>query len=902
MPSWPMPLTSSAAFRRISAHTSSFIKHLNAMTLSLVMIATLWAGVLLKIEDQRLSELANASRTAESISRLFEENILRSIGEMDKSLLYLRRSLNTKNSQTTAQSLIESQDLLSVLIVQLAIIDANGMMIASNAQAKPSTPINLSDREHFRVHAKGTQDSLYISAPLIGRASKAWSVQLTRRINNPDGTFGGVVVASFNPNHFNHFYGKLNLWKTANYSIIGHDGIVRATNGIGEVGQYSLGQNLIDTEIMRQISALKEGNATYVRTPRGETTPRITTVRNVSGYQLAVSVTIAESEVLAQSRVDAKKAIVVGLLLSLLVAAAALHIRRTEQRAARKSEQLQLTLDHMSQGIIMVTQDLEVPIINKKFVELLEVSEDFLISTPKFDKLVQYQLEQGEFSNTPIPEGVSVESHFGPENIRENISVYERQRPNGSVLEVRTVKTNDNGFVRTFTDVTQRHLAQSRVTRLANEDALTGLANRRVLHNSVEELCDRTRSEASTEAAATSFAVLCLDLDRFKIVNDTLGHPTGDLLLQAVAKRLKSSTRTTDILARCGGDEFAVILAGGADASISEIVARRLVDALARPYEINGHQVLISASIGIALFPQDGKNVDDIMVAADLALYTAKAQGRNAYCFFQKQMNDEVRLRRQTEMELRDAIRNSELELHYQPIIALDRDAITGFEALIRWNHPTRGMVSPADFIPIAEDSGLIIPLGEWALQEACRQAMEWPENIKVAVNLSPIQFTTKDLVKSIERVLIETGLNAERLELEITERILIHDHESTLLILHAIRNLGVQVSMDDFGTGYSSLSYLQSFPFSKIKIDRAFVSRLGTTNDAGVIVRSVIEIAKSLGMKTTAEGVETNSQHDCLNALDCDEAQGYLYSRPVPAMRIAELLATWKVPRSIAA
>ncbi len=398
------------------------------------------------------------------------------------------------------------------------------------------------------------------------------------------------------------------------------------------------------------------------------------------------------------------------------------------------------------------------------------------------------------------------------------------------------------------------------------------------------------------------FAVLFLDLDRFKVVNDTLGHRIGDLLLQEVANRLKQALPTNGVLARLGGDEFAVVVTSVESRPLLEAMANSLTEVVGQTYEIDGHRIRSSVSIGIAVGPHDGDNADDLLMAADLALYAVKAGTRGTYRFYQKSMNEEINNRRQIEMDLREAIERNELELHYQPIIDLQRNVVTGFEALSRWRHPVRGFVPPAVFIPAAEDSGLILPLGAWALTEACRRAAEWPDDLKIAVNLSPVQFLTPNLYDAIRSVLAETGLAPHRLELEITERLFMEDSEKTLSTLHRLKQLGVRIAMDDFGTGYSSLSYLRSFPFDKIKVDRTFVSDLAGGTEHVVIVQAVVSIARALGMTTTAEGVETIGQQQFLAALGCDEGQGYLFGVPVPIEGVQEIIAAWAAEKTLAA
>ena len=366
------------------------------------------------------------------------------------------------------------------------------------------------------------------------------------------------------------------------------------------------------------------------------------------------------------------------------------------------------------------------------------------------------------------------------------------------------------------------------------------------------------------------------------------------MLLQEVAKRLESSLPASDILARLGGDEFAVIVPTITSLVDLETLAKKIVDAVVQPYEIDGYQIRSSVSIGIAVGPRDGDDVDELLMAADLALYAVKADGRGAYKFYNRAMNSDLNDRRELEMNLRDAIERNELELHYQPVIDLSRNVITGFEALARWNHPTKGMVPPAIFIPVAEDSGLIVPIGEWALKEACRQAAQWPNALRIAVNLSPVQILAPNLPEIVQQALSDSGLAPQRLEIEITERIIMEDTERTLSNLRRLKELGVRIAMDDFGTGYSSLSYLRRFPFDKIKVDRTFVSDLAEGTEHVVIVQAVVSIARALGLTTTAEGVEIGFQRDYLKALGYDEAQGFLFSPAVPIEQVPALIAQW--------
>ncbi|HEV7874894.1 MAG TPA: EAL domain-containing protein, partial [Enterovirga sp.] len=415
-------------------------------------------------------------------------------------------------------------------------------------------------------------------------------------------------------------------------------------------------------------------------------------------------------------------------------------------------------------------------------------------------------------------------------------------------------------------------------------DPLSGLANRLFFGQRLDGAL------AALPEMDSALAVLFIDLDRFKDVNDTYGHKAGDELIQLVAQRLVNVIRSTDTLARFGGDEFAIIQTGLRSAADAEGLAKRILDALTQPFAISDTQVIVGASIGVALAPENGNNRETLMRLADTALYQAKSEGRNRYSFFQARMDETIRMRKTVEDDLRRAITENELVLEYQPLFSSDGEKIVGLEALVRWPHPTKGLISPSEFIAIAEERGLIMPLGEWVLRRACEDCKRWPD-IRIAVNVSPIQFRHRNYVETVVRVLEETNFDPTRLELELTEGVVVEDADAAEDAMMELRALGVHLALDDFGTGYSSLIYLRRFAFDKIKIDRSFLESMEATGESAILVHSIVHLGRALGLTVTAEGVETKEQHRFLQALGCHQLQGFLFSKPVPRAEIDRML-----------
>jgi diguanylate cyclase (GGDEF)-like protein len=548
----------------------------------------------------------------------------------------------------------------------------------------------------------------------------------------------------------------------------------------------------------------------------------------------------------------------------------------------RQNLRFDAALANMAQGLCMFDGDGRLVVCNQQYLDIYGFSPEVVKPGISLRRVLEHSVAVGNHTGRPVEELHRV---FTEQFSVSHAFIYHNVLADGRIVALSHEPMKGGGWVTTHEDITERKAAEDHISYLARHDSLTGLPNRLVFRETLEAALTHSRREAR-------IAVFCIDIDRFKTVNDTLGHAAGDALLKEIARRLEGCLRNTDTVARLGGDEFAVVQVAAEQPVAATLLADRMIAALGDAFEIDGHLVNIGTSIGISVAPDDGREPDQLLRNADLALYRAKAEGRGQHRFFAPEMDERMQARRALELDLRRALANREFELAYQPFVATDTGAISGFEALLRWRHPKRGVVMPAEFVTLAEEIGLVTSIGEWVLREACAVAAAWPKDVRIAVNLSPAQFRTGTLLAAIADCLPASGLAPDRLELEITEGVLLGDNEETLKTLHALRGMGVRIAMDDFGTGYSSLSYLRAFPFDKIKIDRSFVHDLSSGGESMAIVRAVMGLGKSLGMSTTAEGIETEAQLEQLKAVGCSEVQGYLLGRPMSAQSAATLLA----------
>ena len=756
------------------------------------------------------------------------------------------------------------------------LFDANGDLINSS-EVWPVPDINISDRDYFKAFKSGAETAPIRIELLRGRIAGQWATIVAHKLTGPKGEFIGIVTRTILPSIFEKYFASVALREGAAISMYQRDGTLLARYPHVE---HMIGSNVRSSNIYRYISS-PSGRGTIRLTSPIDGQERLASANALRSFPLAIVASLTVDTALADWRDQTRFLIIVASLSAVVIAFMLFFfVRKLLQQHRTEKQRLDTAINNMSQGLLLYDSSERLVVCNQRYVSMYGLSPDVVKPGLRFRDLVIHRKETGSFKGDVDAFVTSVRRNVAVGKITHNTV----ETADGRLIQI-VNQPLKSGWLTTHEDITERTQAEEQIRHLAHYDALTDLPNRALFH-------ERLRQEIAQTAADRQLAVLYIDIDEFKSLNDSLGHMIGDELLKSVALRLSACIEGSDFVARLGGDEFAIVKTGVRDSSDVADLAARALDTIRAPYDCLGHQVTSDASIGIALVPQHGTDLDQILKNADLAMYAAKSAGRRTWRFFEPAMDAHVRARRVLETDLRKAIADEALEVYYQPCLSLLNNRITGCEALLRWRHPERGMVSPAEFIPIAEETGLINELGEWVLAKACAEATAWPEGINLAVNVSPVQFKSGTLALKIVAALAASGLPANRLELEITEAVLIRDDDAALEILHQLRAIGVRIALDDFGTGYSSLSYLQRFPFDKIKIDRCFVNDLAEAGGSS-IVQAVVNIATARHMTTTAEGVETKRQQELLRALGCTEIQGYLFSAPKPAAQVREILFT---------
>ena len=847
------------------------------------------AFLVLQFRDRTIAaaerELAN---TAQVLSRHFDQQLTslqRIHGEVQNYTseegIDTPQAFEQRMSTREVHEMLRSKLQAFPHVGALNLFDAKGRVINSSQDGSlPS--VNISDRRYFNEFVSGKPVPETIVEAVKSKVTGRWTVIFARRILGRNGQIIGIAVRGVEPIHFEEFCASLALDKETSVSMILRDGTIFARY---PHDASLVGRNIAGTALFQKVLALN-GKASGRFASLSDGKERLGSVRPLANSPILVVTTTPTAHALANWRAQTKlqfgaallAVAVVIITITLIVRQLKWQHRAAQRLLSEKSQHLDTAINNMTQGLLLFSASGHLVICNQSYLDMFGLSSEVVKPGCHLRDMILHRKEQGSFTGD-VDEYCARFTDLHHEEIQDTIV----DVPDGRKIRLIYKRSPDGGWATTLEDVTERSRFEARIEHLAHYDALTDLPNRALFQLHAEEMVARLPK--------APFAILYIDIDEFKGINDSLGHSIGDEFLRTVSLRLKTCVRSEDFVARLGGDEFAVVQHGvSSEVEVDALIAA-IYDALRLPFDCHGHRLSADASIGVALAPRDGSDLMGLLKSADLAMYAAKAAGRRVHRFFAPGMETEANARRELECDMRAAMAEGGFEVHYQPLADLGSEKIVGCEALLRWRHPLRGMISPAEFVPLAEETGLIQEIGQWVLDTACREAARWPSHVRVAVNVSPVQFKSQTLALNVASALAKSGLDARRLELEITEAVLIADDEAALTTFEQLRELGVHIALDDFGTGYSSLRYLHRFPFDKIKIDRAFVKEVTDDTGSSSIIKAVVGIASERNMITTAEGVETRSQLERVRALGCTQMQGFLFSAARPAHEIRAML-----------
>ena len=872
-------------FRRVSA-----IQWLIFSGVGIVLAITVATVCLvLQFRDRTMEaaehELAN---TAQVLSRHFDQQLTVLQRIHDEVQNYARdEGIDTPEAFEQGMSTRGVHDMLRAKLQAfphvgaLNLFNTKGRLINST-QDGPLPSINISSRHYFKEFTSGRPVPETILEARKSNVTGNWTVVFGRRIVGRNGEIIGFASRGVEPIHFEEFCASLALDDETSILMILRDGTIIARYPHDDT---LVGRNIADTALFQKVLA-SNGSASGRFASLGQGEERLGSVRPLANFPILVVATTPTAHALADWWAQTKLQFVAALLAVMVVIITIFLIVRQlkrQHRAAQrllvvKSQHLDTAINNMTQGLLLFSATGHLVICNQSYLDMFGLSSDVVKPGCHLRDLILHRKQLGSFSGDVDEYCAKFLDPYHKEIQDTLVDV-----PDGRKIRLIYKRSPDGGWATTLEDVTERSRFEARIEHLAHYDALTDLPNRTLFQLHAEEMV--------AQLPRAPFAILYIDIDEFKGINDSLGHLIGDEFLRTVSSRLKTCVGVNDFVARLGGDEFAVVQHGAVNEADVDALLDRIYVALRMPFDCHGHRLSADASIGVALAPRDGSDLMGLLKSADLAMYAAKAAGRRVHRFFEPGMKTEANARRELERDMRAAMAEGGFEVHYQPLADLDSEKIVGCEALLRWRHPLRGMISPAEFIPLAEETGLIQEIGQWVLDTACREAEKWPSHVRIAVNVSPVQFKSQTLALNVASSLAKSGLDPRRLELEITEAVLIGDDEAALTTFAQLRELGVHIALDDFGTGYSSLRYLHRFPFDKIKIDRAFVKEVTDDTGSSSIIKAVVGIATERNMITTAEGVETRRQFETVRDLGCTQMQGYLFSAARPAHEIRAML-----------
>jgi diguanylate cyclase (GGDEF)-like protein len=870
----------------------SAIQWLILSAAALVIAITLGTGYFAMQYRERALEVAERelNNSALLLSRHFDQQLLDLQHVQEDVVTSLRADgVHTADDFESKMSTLSAHEMLrtklSVLphVGALNLWSARGWLVNSS-EMWPVPDKTITDRHYFQQFMSDQPAPDVIVEPVVSRVTKVWTTVFARKIVGRQGEIIGFAVRGVEPSHFEDFVASLALDSDTAISMIHRDGTVIARYPKDD---RLIGLNVAGTEAFQRALAV-DGNISGRFTSARLSEDKVGAVRSLVHFPILIVATTRTEAALADWRAQTRLqffaaalaiVVVIGMVFLIVRQLRGQHAA-AQRKLSEKSQHLDTAINNMTQGLLLFDSSGRLVICNRRYIDMFGLSTDVVKPGCHLRDLIRHRQERGSF----VGDVDAYCARFLDPNgtlVQDTVT----STPDGRTIRLIFKRSPDGGWATTLEDVTEGRRDQARIEHLAHYDALTNLPNRSLFQRHAEGLL--------LETEGREFAILYIDIDEFKRINDTLGHLIGDEFLKGVAERLRQSVGPEDFIARLGGDEFAILQNGIESAEDVNALVARVYQALRTPFACHGHQLSGDASIGIATAPRDGSDLFDLLKNADLAMYAAKAAGRRTYRFFDPAMEQQANHRRELEADLRVALAQGAFELHYQPQVDLRSDRVTGCEALLRWRHPVRGMISPADFVPVAEETGLIEEIGQWVLRTACAEAASWPADVRIAVNVSPVQFRSETLSLKVASVLSETGLDPRRLELEITEAVLIADDDAALATLNQLRALGIHIALDDFGTGYSSLQYLQRFPFDKIKIDRSFVKEVTRNSSSASIIRAVVSIAADRNMVTTAEGVETLQQRETVQNLGCTQMQGFLFSAARPAQEIRALLAS---------